>query len=100
MACKHINKVTSFKGLPNIKKRYLLFLWELPQLLLAFLFYVILKPRIAYRLRYMDAKIYLIKNFPGGISLSYIIFLNDQNTGNNNSIKHEYGHSMQSLRLG
>ncbi len=41
-----------------------------------------------------------MKKFSGGISLGRFIILNEKYSGNELSIKHEYGHSIQSLYLG
>lgn len=75
-------------------------LWELPQILLALIFYAILKKRITQIVEYKDSKVYFIKSFPGGISLSFMIFLNDTYINDLRVIKHEYGHTIQSLWLG
>ena len=83
-----------------MKKRYLLVLWELPQLLLASLFYLILKPKITDYFEYRGVKVYFVKSFPGGISLAFMIFLDEIYKGNINSVKHEYGHTLQSLYIG
>lgn len=80
--------------------RRLLFFWEFPQLILGLLFLIVLKKRISVRRSYRDINIYFVKGFPGGISLSYFIFLNSDEMANSRVIKHEYGHSIQSLYLG
>jgi hypothetical protein len=81
-------------------KRKLFILWELPQVLLALIFYAILKKRVTRTLGHKDSKVYFVKDFPGGISFSFIIFLNDIDLNNLRAIKHEYGHTIQSLWLG
>jgi len=83
-----------------LRPRYLLFFWEFPQLFLGLLFYIFLKPKITSRLNYRDAIVNFVNNFPGGISLSWIIFLDKKYSGNTNAVKHEYGHTLQSLYLG
>jgi hypothetical protein len=75
-------------------------LWELPQILLAIIIYIIMKKRIILTMDFKDSKVYFIKDFPGGISLSFMIFLNDIDLSNLRAIKHEYGHTIQSLCLG
>jgi hypothetical protein len=75
-------------------------LWELPQILLALILYAIIKKRIIQVIGYKDSKVYFVKDFPGGIALSFIIFLNDIDLNNKRAIKHEYGHTVQSLYLG
>jgi membrane-bound acyltransferase YfiQ involved in biofilm formation len=82
------------------KKRYFLFLWELPQLFLAMIIYFFVKKNIVLRQEYKDAKVFLTRNFPGGISLSFIIFIDERYSGDLNLLKHEYGHSLQSIFLG
>ena len=74
--------------------------WELPQLLLALILYTIMKKRIIQAIDYKDSKVFFVKDFPGGISLSFMIFLNDIDLNNLRAIKHEYGHTIQSLCLG
>jgi hypothetical protein len=80
--------------------RKIFIIWELPQILLALILYVILKKRISSTTHYKGSKIFFVKDFPGGISLSFIIFLNDVDLYNQRAIKHEYGHTIQSLYLG
>ena len=80
--------------------RKLFILWELPQILLALLIHAVLKKRIMQTIDYKDSKIFFVKNFPGGISLSFMIFLSDIDLNNLRAIKHEYGHTIQSLCLG
>jgi hypothetical protein len=74
--------------------------WELPQILSALILYAIMKKRIIQAIDYKDSKIFFVRDFPGGISLSFIIFLNDIDLNNLRAIKHEYGHTIQSLFLG
>jgi len=74
--------------------------WELPQILLALNLYAIIKKRIIQAMDYKDSRIYFVQGFPGGISLSFIIFLNYVDLNNLRAIKHEYGHTIQSLYLG
>ena len=80
--------------------RRLLFLWELPQVVLGSIFLVLLGKKVSGRQFYRDISIYYIKDFPGGISLSWFIFLDSDERENSRVVKHEYGHSKQSLYLG
>ena len=80
--------------------RKFLIIWELPQILLAIILYAIMKKRIMQAIDYKDSKVFFVKDFPGGISLSFMIFLNDIDLKNLKAIKHEYGHTIQSLYLG
>jgi hypothetical protein len=82
----------------NIRK--LLILWEFPQLFLGYLFYLFLRKKIIAAKRMDDFNFYYVKGFPGGISLSRFIFLNEKDIYDISSLKHEYGHSLQSVYLG
>ena len=59
-----------------------------------------MKKRIIQAIDYKDSKVFFVKDFPGGISLSFMIFLDDIDLNNQRAIKHEYGHTVQSLYLG
>jgi hypothetical protein len=74
--------------------------WELPQVLLALFFYAVMKKRITLASDYKSSKVFFVRGFPGGISLSFIIFLNDIDLYNLRAVKHEFGHTIQSLCLG
>ncbi|MCJ7473222.1 MAG: hypothetical protein MUP02_10555 [Actinobacteria bacterium] len=78
----------------------LLIIWELPQIFLAGIIIIFLRRKIIGREHYKNASIIYIKKFPAGISLGRFIILNDKYSGNELSIKHEYGHTVQSMRLG
>ena len=82
----------------NIRK-FLIF-WELPQLILGYLFYLFLRKKITAVKKFNDFNAYFVKGFPGGISLSIFIFLNEADLKDTRAIKHEYGHSLQSIYLG
>lgn len=75
----------------------LLWVWQLPQHLMGLLF-VLLFGRKAQKERYESAIVYWISQ-EWGISLGWYIFLNP-NLHNKTTVKHEYGHSIQSQRLG
>jgi len=49
---------------------------------------------------FKDTHVFFLEDFPGGISLAFIIFLNKIYENDLKVIKHEYGHSRQSLKLG
>jgi hypothetical protein len=74
--------------------------WELPQILLALILYAVMKKRIIQAIDYKDSKVFFVRDFPGGISLSFMIFLNNIDLDNLRAVKHEYGHTIQSLCLG
>ena len=67
--------------------RKLLIFWELPQFILALILLIIFKKRIFKTEKYIDANIYFVKGFPGGISLSYLIFLNEPLSTNHLIVK-------------
>lgn len=83
--------------------------WEFPQSFLGAiltLFYKKYKLRV---IEYKDQKVYIYDKFPGGISLGYYTLVDynripaNPEMANNRlatSIKHEYGHSIQSHYLG
>ena len=82
-------------------KKFLLNIWELPQKLLAAAVKKLSKAQLISE--YNEAKIYYWKQ-QGGMSLSNNIFVPfekyNQTTWQQNYIKHEYGHTIQSKRLG
>ena len=80
--------------------RRLIFFWELPQLVLGYLLYMFTRKKITAAKKFNGFRVYFVKGFPGGISLSLFIFLNDKDSEDIRSIKHEYGHSLQSVYLG
>ena len=80
--------------------RRLLFPWELPQVLLGIMFLIALKKRTTSLEHYEASSVYFVKGFPGGISLAFLIFLNSDEQGKSRAVKHEYGHTRQSLFLG
>lgn len=91
-------KFTSLKHNMNTLIKILRWIWELPQCLLGLILTKI------YKVKYKDSlnqvKIYSGK-FPGGISLGLYILLSESNFKYSpNTIKHEYGHTRQSLYLG
>lgn len=75
-------------------ERFFSYLWQLPQNILGLLLILIIRPE-----RYMkDGVVYFYKeDFGGGISLGeYIITCSH----NKKMVMHEYGHCLQSKRLG
>lgn len=83
--------------------------WELPQSVLGLCLLPIYKKTLLKSFEYKDQKIYIYDKFPGGISLGYFSLLDYNKVDWNNrvirdrlknSIKHEYGHSIQSKMLG
>ena len=91
-------KFTSLKHNMNILITILRWIWELPQCLLGFILTKIYK--VTYKDSLNQVKIYSGK-FPGGISLGLYILLSESNFKYlPDTIKHEYGHTRQSLYLG
>jgi hypothetical protein len=89
-------------------KKILLFVWQLPQMLLGAVLVKVLKAgkrvtavevggrRIAYWHFKRNTK---FSQFISGVSLACFILLSDNNN-NETTIRHEYGHSIQSKYLG
>ena len=75
-------------------------IWELPQIFVAGMIIIFMRRKITGREYYKNSIIFYIKRFPAGISLGRFIILNDKYEGNKLSIKHEYGHTVQSMYLG
>lgn len=74
----------------------ILYIWQLPQHLLALILIALWKPHS--KSVYEGRSVYRI-SFPGiGVSLGNYIFLDD--AYGNITVKHEYGHTRQSLMLG
>ena len=78
----------------------LLYLWQLPQNLLGLILRIFYKTDS--KLKYKDKTIRVCGLFPGGISLGNTIFVKRYPFDKYywNSVKHEYGHSVQSKYLG
>lgn len=76
-------------------KNILLYLWQLPQNILGLIILLILKDWEECTLYNID--FYYYDAFPGAISLgNYII----SGSKKENTVKHEYGHTIQSKMLG
>lgn len=79
------------------------FIWQLPQHILFFILSIFIKHDLY--VIYKGKRIYKIKTkFFSGVSLGNYIFLNENYFANyistSQTIRHEYGHSIQSLILG
>ena len=61
---------------------------------------MVLKKRITGLQYYEAANVYFVEGFPGGISLSVFIFVHSGEKDDIRTVKHEYGHTRQSLFLG
>ena len=79
----------------NYLKKILLYIWQLPQNLIGLLLLLFIRNEIAHSLN--NIRFYYSINFPGGITLGeYVIVGTKQEL----TIKHEYGHVLQSRILG
>ena len=76
-------------------KNLLLYLWQLPQNIVGLLILLFIKGEAKHR--FNNITYYYYDPFPGGISLGNYMILG--NTWSE-SIKHEYGHAVQSRILG
>lgn len=76
-------------------KNILLWIWQFPQNLVGLLLLLILQGEIKHKLNII--RFYYLKIFPGGITLGeYIIVGTKQNL----TVRHEFGHVLQSRYLG
>ena len=73
----------------------LLWIWQLPQNLLGLLLILILKGETRHRIG--SIRFYYLKTFPGGVTLGEYIFVG---TKQDLTVRHEFGHVMQSRYLG
>lgn len=76
-------------------KKVLLYIWEAPQNILGLLLRLIYKGHDSI---YEDAIVRRSVKMRGGISLGRYIIINQWSTAK--TVKHEYGHTIQSRRLG
>lgn len=85
-------------------KQFLLMLWQAPQVCVGYiilLFYKLFYPdRIKDTDKLKDITYYFISGFRGGVSLGTIILLNQRYIYDTTTLKHEYGHTIQSKYLG
>lgn len=80
-------------------KSVLKYIWQLPQNIIALIYlsYLIVENQIPAITKYKGIKVYT-KYSSGSVTLGNYIFISLRATKNN--IKHEYGHTRQSLYLG
>lgn len=78
----------------------LLYLWQLPQNLIGLLLQLFYKKQTT--VKYKDKTIIVCPSFPGGISLGNTIIVKKYPITKDtwNTVKHEYGHSIQSKYFG
>ena len=81
-------------------KNVLLYIWQLPQNLLGLLLLLFWKEQKS--LVYKGVKVRVNDKFPSGISLGSVIILKRYPVGKIywDAVKHEYGHTRQSLKWG
>lgn len=93
-----IQKYTNSKL--NDMKNFLLYLWQLPQNIVGLICLLIWKPE--KRLAYKGLTVNFNSKFPSGISLGNYIILKryPYNKYTWDSVKHEYGHHLQSVKWG
>lgn len=80
--------------------RHLLMIWQLPQFLLGIIFLLVLRARIIRVIEYRGSCVFFVEGFKGGISLSRFIYLDSSYVNDESSLRHEYGHTIQSRLLG
>ena len=79
----------------NTFKTVILWVWQLPQNLVALVMLLVLQGETKHRLG--SIRFYFLRTFPGGITLGeYIIVGTKQNL----TVRHEFGHVLQSRYLG
>lgn len=80
-------------------KSVLKYIWQLPQNIIALIYlsYLIVENQIPAITKYKEIKVYT-KYSSGSVTLGNYIFISSKAT--ENTIKHEYGHTRQSLYLG
>ena len=83
----------------NIMKNLLMYLWQLPQNILGLIFMVFLRDKKLI-LKQDNVSFYTAKNMRGGISLGKYVFLSHSSMIQIPAYNHEYGHCLQSRKLG
>ena len=82
-------------------KSILLYVWQLPQNIVGALLLLYFRSRSDVKKGvYRDVNVYFSNAMRGGISLGRYIFFNQGYTVNEKDLAHEYGHCLQSRRLG
>lgn len=79
----------------KIIKNILMYMWQLPQNLIGLLILLWTKGEVKHKFK--NIVYYYYDPFPGGISLGNYLILGSQHI---QTIKHEYGHAIQSKLLG
>ena len=76
-------------------KNILLYIWQLPQNIIGLFIILFINGEVKHK--FNNITYYYYDPFPGGISLGNYLILGSQHS---QSIKHEYGHAIQSRLLG
>lgn len=79
----------------NILKQVGLYIWQLPQNLVGLVVLCFISHKEKCTVAGID--LYYSKTFPGGISLGKYVIIGSKNE---NTVKHEHGHQIQSMYLG
>ena len=76
------------------------FIWQLPQIVAAFIYYCYLKSidEIIDTCTYQGTTVFIKRASKGSVTLGQVIFLSPRAT--DSTVKHEWGHTRQSLILG
>ena len=76
------------------------YIWQLPQTIAAYIYFTYLsnKGEILDTCTYQDAIVFIKRTSCGSVTLGNHIFLSPRAT--DSTVKHEYGHTRQSLMLG
>jgi hypothetical protein len=74
------------------------YIWQLPQHLFALLILKLYKKKIYSTYDYKTSKVYVLRGPLFGVSLGKYIIISTKH--NEITVKHEYGHSLQSLYFG
>lgn len=80
-------------------KNFLMYIWQLPQNILGLIFMVFLRDKKLI-LKQDNVSFYTAKNMKGGISLGMYVFLSHASMIKIPVYNHEYGHCLQSRKLG
>lgn len=83
------------KNILKLLLQIIIIIWELPQNIIALLFLLFIQGETRHKLG--NIRFYYAKYFPGGITLGEFIIVG---TKKEITVKHEYGHVLQSRYLG
>lgn len=75
-------------------------IWQLPQFILGIILLLVYRSRVTKVIDYKESIVFFVKDLKGGVSLSRFIYLDTKYEKDALSLKHEYGHFIQSKLLG